>query len=216
MSQLFRPSANTLARASIIGVVALVGAVGWIVLAFERSPYVTRQGVVIEQPVPFSHNHHVAQVGIDCRYCHTSVEVAASAGIPPTSTCMNCHNMLFTNVDMLEPVRASLRDGVPLEWNRVHDLPDFAYFDHSVHLANGIGCSSCHGKVHEMQLVHRENTLQMSWCVDCHKNPAPFVRPKDKLFDTTWEPSSLSEQERADLVAQYDLQAKLSCSTCHR
>ena len=216
MSQLFRPSANNLARASILGGVVLLGGIGFAVLAFERSPWVTRQGVVMEQPIPFSHDHHVAQIGIDCRYCHTSVEVAASAGIPPTATCMNCHNMLFTNADMLEPVRASLREEKPLEWNRVHDLPDFAFFNHSVHLANGMGCSTCHGKVHEMQLMFRENTLQMNWCIDCHKNPAPHVRPKDKLFDTTWDPASLSDEERATLVAEYDLQPKLSCSTCHR
>lgn len=216
MSQLFRPSANYVARASILGGVALLGTIGALVLAFEQSPFVTRQGVVVEQPVPFSHDHHVAQIGIDCRYCHTSVEVAASAGIPPTSTCMNCHNMVFANVGMLEPVRASLRDDVPLEWNRVHDLPDFAFFNHSVHLAKGIGCSSCHGPVHNMQLMYRENTLQMNWCIDCHKNPEPHVRPKDKLFDTTFDPASQSEETRAALVAEYQVQANLACNTCHR
>ena len=141
---------------------------------------------LVEQPIQFSHERHVAGNGIDCRYCHTSVEKAAFAGIPPTKTCMNCHSQIWAQSPYLEPVRASFRNDTSLEWNRVNDLPDFVYFDHSIHVAKGVGCETCHGRVDEMPLVWQAARLQMSWCLDCHRNPVKNVRPKQEVFNLNW------------------------------
>ena len=146
MAQIFHRSTNTLSKLSIFGALFFLVAVLWLLAEINRSSYVTEAGVVREQPVPFSHKHHVSGIGIDCRYCHTSVEKAAFAGIPPTKTCMNCHSQIWADSPMLEPVRQSLRTGRPIEWIRVHDLPDFVYFDHSIHVNKGIGCVTCHGR----------------------------------------------------------------------
>src|SRR6516225_9128288 len=151
MAQIFNRSANTLARASILGVVLLLSAVGAALMQLQRSPYVTNQHVAPEQPVPFSHQHHVAGLGLDCRYCHTSVEESSFAGIPPTKTCMNCHQQMWVGSTMLEPVRESYRTGRSIEWERVHNLAQFVYFNHSIHVNKGIGCSTCHGPVNHMQ-----------------------------------------------------------------
>jgi len=216
MGQIFHPSANTLAKVSIFGgIFLLFGALGaWDL--FLRSPYVTGVGQPIEQTVPFSHKHHVQQLGIDCRYCHTSVENSAFAGIPPTKTCMNCHSQIWKDAPMLEPVRESFRTGVPLQWVRIHDSPDFVYFDHSIHINRGIGCASCHGQVDDMPLMWRANTLHMSWCLNCHRNPEKFVRPKDKVFDMNWEAPAGSENLGKELVAAYGIESQTSCSVCHR
>src|SRR6476661_5870134 len=194
MAQLFHRSANTLARASILGVVLLLSAVGAALMEFQRSPYVTTQHIAPEQPVPFSHQHHAAGLGLDCRYCHTSVEDSSFAGIPPTKTCMNCHAQIWTNAPMLEPVRESFRTGKALRWERVHDLPDFVYFDHSIHINKGVGCQSCHGPVDHMPLMYQANSLQMEWCLDCHRAPDKFLRPKnlagdprDQVFNMLYE-----------------------------
>jgi hypothetical protein len=215
MGQIFHPSTNTIAKVSAFGAFAiLVGVFGaWDL--FLRSPYVTGVGKPVEQAVPFSHKHHVKQLGIDCRYCHTSVETASFAGIPPTKTCMNCHAQIWKDAPMLEPVRESYRSGVPLQWTRVYDTPDFVYFDHSIHVNRGIGCVSCHGRVDEMALTWRASTLQMRWCLNCHRHPEEFVRPKDKIFDLAWEPpagNGYGEQ----LVEEYGIQSLTSCSVCHR
>src|ERR1700760_3368024 len=181
MAQIFHRSANTLARASILGVVLLLSAVGAALMEFQRSPYVTAQHIAPEQPIPFSHQHHVAGVGLDCRYCHTSVEDSSFAGIPPTKTCMNCHSEIFANSPFLEPVRDSFRTGKSIEWTRVHDLPDFVYFNHSIHVNKGVGCESCHGRVDKMPLMWKANSLEMSWCLDCHRNPQRVLRPLDQI-----------------------------------
>jgi len=216
MGQVFRPSSNALARASIaLGLFLLAGA-GWALYTLARSGYATRQGLILEQPVPFSHDHHVGQIGIDCRYCHTAVETEASAGIPPTATCMNCHSQLWTNAELLEPVRASFRDGVPLRWNRVHDLPGFVYFNHSIHVAKGVGCVTCHGAVDKMPLMYQYASLQMEWCLSCHRDPVPNLRPREEVTNVSWTPPENFEQERYDLVKRYDVKPKTSCSTCHR
>src|SRR5229473_1378312 len=149
MSQIFHRSANTLARASILGVVLLLSAVGAALMKFQRSPYVTAQHIAPEQPVPFSHQHHAAGLGLDCRYCHTSVEDSSFAGIPPTKTCMNCHAQVWADSPTLEPVRSSYREDRSLQWTRVNDLPDFVYFDHSIHVKRGVGCTTCHGPVEQ-------------------------------------------------------------------
>ena len=218
-AQTFPKSANQIAWLGILLALIGVGGAGALLFLIDRGPLHTNQGVYVNQDVPFSHDHHTEGLGIDCRYCHTSVEESSSAGIPPTATCMNCHKVIWANTDMLEPVRTSWQTGEPLEWNRVHDLPDYVYFNHSIHVASGIGCESCHGPVNEMPLVYQEHSLQMRWCLDCHRNPEDFVRPKDEVFNLDWEPrdEGVSQGELgARLVAEYGLNPNENCSTCHR
>ncbi len=218
-SQLFTPKHNTLARLTLLLFVG--GAAGTLGLLdlIHRSPYVRYTKVRREQPVPFSHKHHV-NMGIDCRYCHTSVEKSSFANIPPTQTCMNCHNIMWKESDMLEPVRESWRTGKSLEWTRVHDLPDFVYFNHSIHVNNGIGCATCHGRVDQMPLTWREEPLFMKWCLECHRDPAEFVRPDDKIYDMAYDPQELSREEREALVDAYGIDTSnhrmTNCSICHR
>ena len=189
MAQIFHPSTNTISRVSIFGAVFFVAALAWLLAAVNRSSYVTREGVVHAQPVPFSHKHHVSGLGIDCRYCHTSVEEAAFAGIPPTKTCMTCHAQIWTDSPMLEPVRHSYRTGQPIVWTRVNDLPDFVYFNHSIHVKKGIGCETCHGRVDQMPLTWQATSMQMEWCLDCHRAPERFVRPRELVFQMGWATS---------------------------
>jgi hypothetical protein len=216
MSQIFHRSTNTLSRVSIYGFVAIVAVLGWAVLEINRSPYVTGANVAKNQPVPFSHKHHVDGLGIDCRYCHTAVEVSANAGIPPTKTCMNCHAQIWTNAAMLEPVRESFRSDTSIRWNRVHDLPDFAYFNHSIHISKGFGCSTCHGQVDQMPLVWQAQSLQMEWCLDCHRQPEKYVRPKEQVFNMKWKPPANQLEAGAKLVKEYRIRKLTYCSTCHR
>jgi hypothetical protein len=214
MAQIFHRSANTLARASILGVVLLLSAVGAALMKFQRSPYVTAQHIAPEQPVPFSHQHHAAGLGLDCRYCHTSVEDSSFAGIPPTKTCMNCHAQIWTNAAMLEPVRQSYATGKPLIWSRVHRLPDFVHFNHSIHINKGVGCASCHGRIDKMPLTYQASPLTMQWCLNCHRNPEQFVRPRDQVFNMAYEAKD-QETLGPKLVAQYHINKLTSCSTCH-
>jgi cytochrome c7-like protein len=216
MPQIFRRSANTLSKVSIFGVLSLGGGVVLLAIVTGRSGYVTRAHEFIEQPLQFSHQHHVLDDGIDCRYCHTSVETSAFAGIPPTKTCMNCHSVLFANASFLEPVRASFRDDRPLRWIRVHDLPDFVYFNHSIHVKKGIGCESCHGRVDRMPLMYQENSLQMDWCINCHRDPEPYVRPRSEITTMGYRPAESQSVLGPKLMDQYKIQPPLSCSTCHR
>jgi hypothetical protein len=217
MPQIFHPSMNTLSRLSIFGAVFIFSAAGWLMLTVARSPYATNAGVVREQPVPFSHKHHVAEAGIDCRYCHTSVESSGFAGIPPTQTCMNCHSQIWSRAAMLEPVRASFRDGAPLAWNRVHDLPDYVYFDHSIHVAKGVACTTCHGPVDEMPLMYRAASLHMEWCLGCHRHPDEHIGPRDEVF-ATGPAASVGSNDRtgAELAAEYHVNRQTNCSICHR
>ena len=178
MAQIFHRSTNTLARVSIFGAVFFVAVLLTLFAILDRSGYNTGEGVILSQPVPFSHTHHVAQLGIDCRYCHSTVESAAFAGMPTSATCMNCHKQIWADSEMLEPVRASFANGEPIRWTRVYDLPDFVYFDHSAHIGAGVGCVSCHGQVDEMPLMRQASSLQMLWCLDCHREPERFVRPR--------------------------------------
>jgi hypothetical protein len=219
MAQLFSPHANVYARVLIVGAIVLICGAGWATSEIFWSPYTTYVDVPFEQPVPFSHKHHVGDDGIDCRYCHNSVERSAFAGMPASETCMACHSQLFTDSPMLAPVRQSVATNQPLKWNRVHDLPDYVYFDHSIHVAKGIGCSTCHGRVDQMPLTRRVNTLYMKWCLECHRDPSKFVRPEDKIYDMSWQPARLSPAESATLVRQYhiDTTGRLTdCSVCHR
>lgn len=218
MPGVFTPRANFIARASLAGAGLTLLGVGVVAYAYTRSSYATGVGVEIEQPVPFSHEHHVSGLGMDCRYCHTTVEESAFAGMPATQTCMHCHERLWTDAALLAPVRESWRTRMPISWQRVHDLPDFAYFNHAVHLAKGIGCVSCHGRVDRMRLMRKEATLFMQWCLDCHRNPAPHLRPKDKLFDMAWEPGPEDAARQAALMSAYDIRLRTitDCTTCHR
>ena len=218
MAQLFPKSANTLAPASIVAALLVGAGVVGSLLAVDYAGFNQRRGETVEQTVPFSHEHHVAGLGLDCRYCHTSVEKSAVAGVPPTSTCYNCHKIIWKDAPMLEPVRQSARTGTPLVWNRVHDLPDFVYFDHSIHVAKGVGCVSCHGRIDRMKLVRQAESLQMAWCLDCHRNPEKALRPKSEIFNFEWK----TDDQRAlgeKLARENRLRPKFAltnCSTCHR
>ncbi len=218
MPQIFHRSANLVARVSIIGVVLLIGALGWALYAIELSPYYTNVGEAPPQPVPFSHRHHVGELGLDCRYCHTSVENSSFAGIPPTQTCMTCHSQIWTNAAMLEPVRSSYRTGKSIEWTRVNALPDFVYFDHSIHISKGIGCTTCHGPIASMPMTYKAGTLYMEWCLNCHRQPEKFVRPRSEVFNPNYVPPSGHDQLvlGKKLVAEYKIHSLQNCSTCHR
>ena len=223
MPQIFRRSANTLAKVSIVGALLVAGGLIGLIMVLGRSSYVTRAQEYIEQPIQFSHLHHVGDDGIDCRYCHTSVETSAFAGIPPTKTCMNCHSQIWVNSPILEPVRSSFREDRSLRWVRVHDLPDFVYFNHSIHVKKGMGCETCHGRVDEMPLMLQQQSLQMEWCLECHRAPERFIRPRAEIFTmgysprdpATGEPTTQAELG-ARLIRDYGVQPSTSCSTCHR
>jgi hypothetical protein len=216
MAQIFHRSANTISRVSIFGALFVIVGLLFLAAAIQRSPWITQARVAREQPIQFSHERHVAGNGIDCRYCHTSVEESAFAGIPPTKTCMNCHSQIFSNSAFLEPVRASFTSGKSIEWTRVHDLPDFVYFNHSIHVNKGVGCTTCHGQVDRMPLMWQEESLQMEWCVDCHRSPERYVRPRDQVFSVTYQAPPDQVQVGQRLVAEYHIQKLTSCSTCHR
>src|SRR5690348_11926651 len=214
MSQIFHPSTNTFSRLSIFGGVFIVGFLVWAWAELNASDYATRARVPIEQPVPFSHEHHVGGLGIDCRYCHTSVESSSFAGIPPTKTCMNCHSQIWNTAAMLEPVRDSYRTNKSIRWVRVHDLPDFVYFNHSIHVAEGIGCTSCHGQIDTMLLTWQEASLQMQWCLASDRHPERFVGPKSVVFSVSYRPPPDPLELGHRLVAEYKTQSLTSCSTC--
>jgi hypothetical protein len=214
MPQIFHPSMNTVSRATIFGAVFILALLLWLTMRIVRSPYVSGVNVIKPQPVPFSHLHHVAECGIDCRYCHTSVEESSFAGIPPTETCMNCHSQLWADSPMLAPVRDSYRDDEPLVWNRVHDLPDFVFFDHSIHVNRGVACATCHGDLAEMPLTWKNATLYMEWCLECHRGPEEYMGPAEAVFASTStretppaERDLAWENRRGTLLT--------NCSLCH-
>jgi hypothetical protein len=230
--QIFHRSSNVIARASIYAGIFTLAGVLWACIQFQRSPYVTYAGIARPQPAPFSHEHHVAAIGIDCRYCHTSVETSSFAGIPPTKTCMNCHSQIWTNAAYLEPVRESFRSGKSLVWNRVNDLPNFVYFDHSIHVTKGVGCNTCHGPVDRMPLMFNYVSLQMEWCISCHRAPEKNLRPREQVFNMRYQQPSTDLPVVVDrqsfthqidlgkyLVKKYNVRSVMditSCSTCHR
>jgi len=243
MSQIFHRSTNTLSRATIFGAVFVVAALGWVLYAVQGSPFITYAGVRKPQPVAFSHQHHVTGLGIDCRYCHTSVETSSFAGIPPTKTCMNCHSQIWTNAQLLEPVRASYRSGESLQWTRVNQLPDFVFFNHSIHVNKGVGCNTCHGPVDQMPLMYQQESLQMEWCLSCHRDPGKNLRPRDQVFNMRYQQPTSSNTVTVDgrpfddqnslgeyLIKKYQVRVGkivttdgqtsvsdiTSCSTCHR
>lgn len=232
MGQIFHRSTNSIARFSIFATVVAVGGLLWFFAAMQRSPYYMGEGVAPAQPVPFSHQHHVSGLGIDCRYCHTSVEVSGFAGIPPTKTCINCHAQIWSGAAMLEPVRESFKSGRSLVWTRVYDLPDYVYFDHSIHINKGVGCASCHGRIDNMPLTNPAEALTMEWCLSCHREPEKNLRPRDQVFNMRYEqpsgrnPVEFEGKNYTDQIAlgnvlkdRYHLRSVAditSCSTCHR
>jgi Cytochrome c7 and related cytochrome c len=201
----------------VLGAMSILGAV-LIASGIVRSDYITRVGVAPMQPVPFSHEHHVGGLGIDCRYCHTSVEVAGNAGLPPTHTCMTCHSHIWTGAPMLAPVRQSLATDTSIRWRRVAAVPDFVYFDHHVHIAKGVGCVTCHGRVDRMPLTARAEPFQMQWCLDCHRDPAPNLRPYEHVFDLQWSPEGDPRAWGEKLMAEHHIETAhlTDCYTCHR
>jgi hypothetical protein len=221
MSQIFPRSANALVRSTLFGVLSLALFGGLLVLTLMRSSWATKQNEFVEQPLQFSHAHHVGGVGIDCRYCHTSVEKSSFAGIPPTKTCMNCHSQIWTNAPILEPVRASFRNDKPLNWIRVNDLPDFVYFNHQIHIKQGVGCDTCHGPVDKMPLMYQAKPLLMEWCVGCHRAPENFIRPRSEVFNMNYQvPADTTQLEQGlRLKKEYNVagvEHMTSCSVCHR
>jgi hypothetical protein len=212
--QIFHPSMNTISRATIFGAVFILMGVGWILWVFYRSSYMTQVGVARPQPVEFSHEHHVGGLGIDCRYCHLSVETSAFAGIPATQVCMQCHSQIWNDSPKLAPVRASFRTGESIRWTRVHDLPDFVQFNHSIHIKKGVGCVACHGRVDSMPLTWRTKTLHMQWCVDCHRDPAPSLRPADEIFSMESQ-AAIAASDRQKLLEHYHISHETNCSVCH-
>jgi hypothetical protein len=216
MPQIFSRGANTIAPVSI-GIAVLVATGGILtIMGLDRSDYITEVGDAKVQPIQFSHKHHAGQLGIHCAYCHSSVEVSSFAGIPPTHTCMSCHSQVWINSPTLEPVRESYRSGQSIEWVRVHDLPDFVYFNHSIHVSKGIGCASCHGQVDQMTQIYKAETLQMQWCLDCHREPERHIRPRDKVYDMSYQRPQNQMELGRKLVAEYKVQKLLDCYTCHR
>ncbi len=246
MNALFKPWSNTLARLSLAAVaLGAVGTLGGMML-YVRSPLFTQVGDPIEQPVQFDHRHHVAEVGIDCRYCHTQVEKAASAGYPPTAICMNCHEQIWNKSPKLAPVREAFFSNTPIQWEKVYKLPHYVFFNHSIHVAKGVGCATCHGRVDTMAAVEKYSSLTMGWCLECHRNPENYLRPKEEVFNLKWESPKTKDAAVKELMSHgiakdaADAQQKLalnsdpkiafglalkdvngvhtrqSCSTCHR
>jgi Cytochrome c7 and related cytochrome c len=216
MSQIFHHSTNTFARITIFGAIFILGFLTWVFAQLDRSAYETRATQIREQPVPFSHAHHVGGLGLDCRYCHTTVETSSFANVPPTKTCMNCHSQIWSTSPTLEPVRASFRTGESIRWTRVHDLPDFVYFNHSIHVNKGVGCESCHGRVDRMGQVYQSAPLTMQWCVNCHRNPAAALRPLNAITTMGFTPTIPQNELGAQLVQKYHVRSLTNCTTCHR
>lgn len=216
MAQLFRPSSNTVAKVSIVAVVTLAASTLAVAYMADRGSWTTSVRDAPEQPIPFSHKHHVKDDGIDCRYCHTGVETSHFAGLPPTETCMTCHSQIWNNATLTQPIRDSWTSGKSIEWTRVHDLPDFVFFNHSIHINKGIGCSTCHGQVDEMPLMYKVNTLYMNWCVNCHRDPAKYIRPRSEVFNVDYKYPPNQAKLGPQLVKEYHVQSLTDCVTCHR
>ena len=217
MSALFKPSANTAFRLTLGGLVVLAvgGAIAGPML-YVRSPFFTQQQDPIDQPVQFDHRHHVGDEGIDCRYCHTSVEKSNFAGLPPTSVCMNCHSQIWNKSPKLAPVRESFFSDRPIIWNKVNKLPHFTYFNHSIHVKQGVGCVTCHGRVDEMAQVEKALPLTMGWCLECHRQPERYLRPRDQITSMTYKPEGDQLALGRELKEQYHVDTRTSCTTCHR
>lgn len=226
MPQIFHRSSNSIAKVSIVGALIVVGGVLTVLFTINRTPYIAKNKLAAVQPVPFSHEHHVRGIGIDCRYCHASVETQGFAGIPASRTCMTCHSQIFTDAPILEPLRESFKNDKPLAWVRIHDTPDFVYFNHSIHINKGVACATCHGPVEKMPLMWKENTLNMEWCINCHRHPERQIGPREAVFLPKDKGDEMLRQLAGDgknvdevrlrLAKEYNVVSKMDCSTCHR
>lgn len=217
MAAIFEPSANLASKLAVLSLFAMfAGILAWWWL-WPRMDYQRNVRWMSPQPVPFSHEHHVAGLGIDCRMCHTSVEVSANAGLPPTYTCMTCHSQIWTNAELLAPVRQSLAENQPISWHRITNLPDYVYFNHSIHIAKGVGCSECHGAVDTMPLMYKAKSFTMKFCLDCHNDPGPRLRPASEIYNTEWRRTK-GTPSPATLLTQYHIPSRplTECSICHR
>lgn len=215
MPQLFPKWTNRLPLiAAVAGAGAVVAVIGF--FWYYGSPWYTDVGYRPKQPVPYSHKLHAGDLGIDCRYCHTAVEKAAFAGVPPTQTCMNCHKLILPNSEKLLKVRESWATGEPIPWVRIHDLPDYAYFDHSIHLHAGVGCESCHGNIARMEVVTEQEPLSMGWCLDCHRNPDPQLRRPEDVTKMNWKPGKGHDEFVARNKADKHIKPSQDCAICHR
>lgn len=225
MPQIFHKNINYQVKTALAALILFSGASFGAAFLWYKSGLVSGQGSHVVQPVQFTHEHHVSGLGLDCRYCHFGVERSSHAQVPPTKVCMTCHSQMYTQEDMLEPVRESWKSDTPIEWVRVHNLSDFVYFNHSAHINKGIGCAECHGRVDQMGLVYQAESLHMAWCLQCHFEPETRVRPKDQVTNMAYEhPKSPNDKlpvgdqqlTQAELAEHYHVQSKVSCSTCHR
>jgi hypothetical protein len=214
--QIFSRRSGTWVKLTLLGALAFGAGLVAIGRLLTDEPH--DQDEAVEQPVPFSHKHHVGDIGLDCRYCHSGVETRAVAELPPVSTCMTCHSQLFTDQAMFAPLVRSWQTGTALHWQRVHALPQFVYFDHSIHIAKGVGCVTCHGRVDQMPLTYRKASLSMAWCLDCHRSPEKNLRPRDQVYSMTWKPAGDGDALGHELLTQYGIdKRRLSdCSVCHR
>lgn len=219
MAPIFPPRSNTLARLSILAALILIAAISAFFVWWVHSSTFNKVGVPVPQPVPYPHSVHVNALGLNCRYCHDSVDKSAFADLPPTETCMTCHSQIATTNADLAPVRDSWQTGAAIQWNRVNKLPDYVYFDHQIHVKKGVGCESCHGRVDQMTTDVKANTFYMAWCLQCHRNPEKFIRPVDKVYDMGYQPAEDQLTLGRQLVKEYNIlspEQLLNCSTCHR
>ncbi len=214
MAQLFGPQSNWIARALLLSLPVLFISGLIVAGAIDRSDYMTDRNSLVEQPIPFSHKHHVGQLGLDCRYCHTQVEQSAAALLPSSEICLTCHVQIWKDAPLLQPIRKA----EPIHWQKVTKLPEFVYFNHSIHVQKGIGCVSCHGDVSSMSLTRLIHPMTMEFCLNCHRAPERFVRPQEQVFSAAAAPLSRADQEKlgSELVERYGIQKKVSCVTCHR
>lgn len=215
---LFGPRSDLVVRVALAAIVGSVVLLLWAAFTYNDSGYAWDVGLAKPQPIQFSHAHHVGGLGIDCRFCHESVTESASAGMPAVETCMGCHWQLYTEAPILAPLRDSWRTNRPIVWQRVYDLPDFVYFNHSIHVAKGVGCTTCHGQIDQMHLTAKAVTLSMEWCLDCHRNPERFLRPEQEVFNHQWSAPPDQEALGRKLINQYQIATfrMTDCSTCHR
>jgi hypothetical protein len=219
MAQIFSPAADAWLRLFLVGAISVAAGSVVFAIGFARSDWVTATHIhPPPQPVPFSHRHHAGELGVDCRYCHTSVDDGPRAGLPPTHTCMTCHSQIWTNAEMLAPVRTSLARNAALDWSRVAVLPDYVFFRHDIHVAKGVGCVECHGRIDTMALTYRAVPLTMQFCLDCHRDPAPRLRPPDQITNMTWTPGPDREAQGHALMAKYGIRVGqlTHCNVCHR
>lgn len=219
MAALFSRRTNALARGSLLAIGIVVLGLPLVLMAWVRTPLVTGEGATIAQPVPFDHRIHTHALRIDCAYCHSTVATAASAGIPPTAACVSCHNKTLMASATFAPVRASLASNKPIVWQRVNALPDFAFFNHSIHVAKGVGCETCHGRVDQMARVAQATPMSMGWCVSCHRDPARNLRPRDEVTTMGWDATHTPAERVAAgerFMQEYRVAPPTTCSTCHR